>query len=132
MNHHADQFPWRMGVAVLHDAGEVIKEFIGAQDSIPDRRKSARFPLHIPIRYRVKGKCSDLDAAETVNVSEGGIRFMTMQKDIKSGMQIELMMKLPGVSYVIELIGTVVWAKAAAQQGFAMECGVVFESAKQK
>jgi hypothetical protein len=134
MTHSAEKFPWRMGVVVLQNPGALIKEFGGQLDSseTPERRHTSRVPLHVPIRYQHKGKRLDWNDAETINMSQGGVRFMTMQKDIKPGDQLGLMMKLPGISCVIELTGTIVWIKAVAQKGFTMECGVVFEDQKKR
>ena len=130
MNQPADPYPWRMGVAVLQNPDALMKEFGATFDPSQDRRRSPRIPLHVPIRYQLKGTRSDWNAAQAVNVSQGGVRFMTMQKNIKPGAQIELAMKLPGVSYLFELKGIIIWTKPVSQEGFAMECGVAFEDPK--
>ena len=130
MSQSAEPFPWRMGVAVLQNPDALMKEHGAVFDHFKDRRRSLRIPLHVPIRYQLKGKRSDWNAAQTVDVSQNGVRFMTMQKNIKPGAQIELMMKLPGVPHLFELKGTIIWTKPVSQDGFAVECGVAFEDPK--
>ena len=134
MSQPAEKFPWRMGVVVLQNPNALIEELGDGFEAHKgtERRREVRTPLHVPIRYQCKGKRSDWDESQTVNISQSGVRFMTMQKDIKAGDWVDLMMKVPGITAVIELTGMVVWAKPTAQKGFTTECGVVFKGGKNR
>ncbi len=65
---------------------------------LPDRRDSVRFPLRLTIKYRLLGssKMSDWMVTQTVNVSSGGVFFVTAEA-VLPGQSLEAYLAWPAL-----------------------------------
>ena len=63
---------------------------------MPDRRASHRFPLHLPIRYRMLGPSQSVEwlSSESVNISSGGLYFRTAEA-VPPGQNLEAFVAWP-------------------------------------
>ncbi|HSM87419.1 MAG TPA: PilZ domain-containing protein [Candidatus Limnocylindrales bacterium] len=59
-----------------------------------ERRKLARLPLEVVVRFRVPGTCA-MALAETRNVSARGIYFCTGCRGLECGQELECVLVLP-------------------------------------
>lgn len=117
---------WELGIGILED-NVFGKETLTASHSLEERRRDPRVSLSLPISYRPKGKRFRWLHAHSLDVSRNGVR-LSLSHPVAVGSEMELFIKLPGMSKKVRVEGVVVWAKQSHNDPSTIQCGIAFKS----
>lgn len=108
-----------------------MKPFVKDLKSIfeEDKRSATRLKMDMPILYRTDTHLEHWRVAQSVNVSQNGIRISTRHA-VLTGSKIQLRFTLPGETHIFQMEARVIWTKPVLGRGDLLECGLIFEHVK--
>jgi c-di-GMP-binding flagellar brake protein YcgR len=96
------------------------------KDTFVERRKYVRLATPIPISF-TSAASNNVWRTVTKNISADGIRFETMDPNLKESSVIEAKIEIPSAPNPIHAKGLIIWRRRISlEDGSPFDCGVEF------